>query len=61
MRLLGRFKAVRGQEIRYGPPHPVKMVIGSTLAAPESADCVKTRDFVGIASAVSIKPVIVYR
>ncbi|KQN99110.1 hypothetical protein ASF12_20295 [Paenibacillus sp. Leaf72] len=53
--LLTRFLAVRGQESRYCPPNPVKVVIVSALAAPESGASGITHVPAIIAAAVSTK------
>ena len=53
------FRALSGQEIRYCLHNPLKMTMGSALAAPESATFAKTCDSVEIATAVSSKSMFV--
>ncbi|KQO16677.1 hypothetical protein ASF12_27025 [Paenibacillus sp. Leaf72] len=55
--LFMRFRAVCGQEIRYRPHYPFKMVIGIAIAAPESANYAITRYSIEIGSSVSTKPI----
>ncbi|KQN99993.1 hypothetical protein ASF12_17610 [Paenibacillus sp. Leaf72] len=57
--ILARFQAVSGQECRYPPHYPIKMVIYSTIVAPESAARALTHDSVEIAAAVSAKSIFV--
>ncbi|WP_235533293.1 hypothetical protein, partial [Paenibacillus sp. Leaf72] len=48
------------QEVRYRPPHPVKMAICRLIAAPESASRAITHDSVKIAAAVSTKSILAW-
>ncbi|KQO12439.1 hypothetical protein ASF12_30975 [Paenibacillus sp. Leaf72] len=54
-----RFQAARGQESRYCPHHPLKMAMGSVIAAPVSAAGAIIHDSVKIAAAVSTKSALV--